>query len=312
MDGVREKRELSGENAPRDAQVIASILKSMGVRQYDERVVPMLMELLHRYVAETLEDAKSYSDFAARANGDSIEVDDIKLAIQGRVGVAFPQLPSRELLAQLARERNSQPLPPIDNARPGVQLPPEADQLTSINYQIRTGGAKRSSTSAAAANKQVRFAAPAQPRTTKAAAAPVPPTTTAIASPAVGVGVGASKTSSDDQVASTMAPAGSAVQQTTQPMEIDAGSSAPSVPPASAAVGGSPSVPAASAPGVAAAANAAATAGSSPVTLGETAQKTTAPAATTTAPAPGAPSAGAAATASVGAAEGSKEEKKSN
>mmetsp|Transcript_3352 Transcript_3352/g.9229 ORF Transcript_3352/g.9229 Transcript_3352/m.9229 type:complete len:325 (-) Transcript_3352:662-1636(-) len=149
---MERKADGSAESVPRDAQVVASILKSMGVRQYDERVVPMLMELLYRYISETLEDAKSYADFAARGNGDVIELDDIKIAIQGRVDVSFPQLPSRELLAQLARERNSEPLPALDNARPGVQLPPEADQLTSINYQIRTG-AKRGS-------RQVRFTNP--------------------------------------------------------------------------------------------------------------------------------------------------------
>ncbi|KAA8496855.1 Transcription initiation factor TFIID subunit 9B [Porphyridium purpureum] len=161
-----EPNEEGGEEpAPRDAYVLTQILKSMGLREYDDRVVPMLLELMYRYVSETLEDAKSYAEFANRgaavqgkggataaasANAnvqanmapDVITADDVKLAIQTRTSYSFTQVPSREVMAQMAREQNAIPLPVLDTVRAGVQLPEQEFQLTAHNYQIRTRSGK--------------------------------------------------------------------------------------------------------------------------------------------------------------------------
>lgn len=53
------------EVLPRDAKVVAGILSSMGVDDYEPRVLNQLLEFIYRYVSEVLEDAKVY---AAHAN----------------------------------------------------------------------------------------------------------------------------------------------------------------------------------------------------------------------------------------------------
>ncbi|CAL9009702.1 unnamed protein product [Prunus brigantina] len=92
------------EDLPRDAKIVKTLLKSMGV----------------------------YSEHAGKP---AIDCDDVKLAIQSKVNFSFSQPPPREVLLELARNRNNIPLPkPI--AGPGVALLPEQDTLISPNYQL--------------------------------------------------------------------------------------------------------------------------------------------------------------------------------
>ena len=46
----------------RDAHVVMSVLKSMGVEETDDRVVQQLLEFMHRYVGEVLDDACAYAE----------------------------------------------------------------------------------------------------------------------------------------------------------------------------------------------------------------------------------------------------------
>ncbi|CAB4302826.1 unnamed protein product [Prunus armeniaca] len=99
------------EDLPRDAKIVKTLLKSMGVEEYEPCV---------------------YSEHAGKP---AIDCDDVKLAIQSKVNFSFSQPPPREVLLELARNRNKIPLPkPI--AGPGVALPPEQDTLISPNYQL--------------------------------------------------------------------------------------------------------------------------------------------------------------------------------
>ncbi|CAH2033521.1 unnamed protein product [Thlaspi arvense] len=85
------------EDVPRDAKIVKSLLKSMGVEEYEPRVIHQFLEIWYRYVVEVLTDA--------------------------------------QVLLELAASRNKIPLPK-SIAGPGVPLPPEQDTLLSSNYQL--------------------------------------------------------------------------------------------------------------------------------------------------------------------------------
>ncbi|KAK9081622.1 hypothetical protein Syun_031405 [Stephania yunnanensis] len=125
----KEERE---EEMPRDAKIVKALLKSMGVGEYEPRVVHQFLELWYRYVVDVLTDAQVYSEHAGKP---AIDTDDIKLAIQTKVNFSFSQPPPREVLLELASNRNKIPLPK-SIAGPGISLPPEEDTLISPNYQL--------------------------------------------------------------------------------------------------------------------------------------------------------------------------------
>lgn len=120
------------EDLPRDAKIVKSLLKSMGVEDYEPRVIHQFLELWYRYVVDVLTDAQVYSEHAGKV---AIDCDDVKLAIQSKVNFSFSQPPPREVLLELARNRNKMPLP-RSIAGPGIPLPPEQDTLISPNYQL--------------------------------------------------------------------------------------------------------------------------------------------------------------------------------
>lgn len=82
------------ENLPRDAKIVKSLLKSMGVEDYEPRVIHQFLELWYRYVVDVLTDAQVYSEHAGKS---AIECDDVKLAIQSKVNFSFSQPPPREV-----------------------------------------------------------------------------------------------------------------------------------------------------------------------------------------------------------------------
>ncbi|CAJ2650162.1 unnamed protein product [Trifolium pratense] len=117
---------------PRDAKIIKSLLKSMGVEEYEPHVIHKFLELGYRYVVDVLTDAQVYSEHASKS---TIDIDDVKLAIQSQVNFSFSQPPPREVLLELAQNRNKIPLPK-SIAGPGFPLPPDQDTLISPNYQF--------------------------------------------------------------------------------------------------------------------------------------------------------------------------------
>ncbi len=82
------------DEVPRDAKLVRSILRSMGVEHHEPRVVNQFLDLWYRYVVDVLGDAQTYSEHAGKP---SIDRDDVKLAIQSRVNFSFSQPPPREV-----------------------------------------------------------------------------------------------------------------------------------------------------------------------------------------------------------------------
>ncbi|KAL1559176.1 Transcription initiation factor TFIID subunit 9 [Salvia divinorum] len=124
--------EVGEDVMPKDAKIVKELLKSMGVDDYEPRVVNQFLELWYRYVVDVLSDSQVYAEHAGKSIIDS---DDVKLAIQSKVNFSFSQPPPREVLLELARSRNKVPLPK-SIAGLGIPLPPEQDTLINPNYQL--------------------------------------------------------------------------------------------------------------------------------------------------------------------------------
>uniref|UniRef100_A0A182QSH8 Transcription initiation factor TFIID subunit 9 n=1 Tax=Anopheles farauti TaxID=69004 RepID=A0A182QSH8_9DIPT len=121
------------KHIPKDAQVVMSILKELGVTDYEPRVINQLLEFTYRYVTCILDDAKIYANHARKK---VIELDDVKLATQMILDKAFTTPPPRDVLLEIARNRNATPLPLI-KTHCGLRLPPDRYCLSACNYKLR-------------------------------------------------------------------------------------------------------------------------------------------------------------------------------
>ncbi|KAI8334768.1 transcription initiation factor IID, 31kD subunit-domain-containing protein [Chlamydoabsidia padenii] len=128
---ANQKRE-STQVQPEDATLISLVLQSLGVYEYDPKVVQQLLEFAHRYTTDVFQDALVYSE---HANKSDIDLDDIQLAIQGRVNHSFTTPPPKEFLLELAEEKNKTPLPLIPE-KYGNRLPADRYCLTGLNFSI--------------------------------------------------------------------------------------------------------------------------------------------------------------------------------
>mmetsp|Transcript_2993 Transcript_2993/g.10795 ORF Transcript_2993/g.10795 Transcript_2993/m.10795 type:complete len:145 (-) Transcript_2993:93-527(-) len=118
---------------PQDGKVVLAILKSMGVEEVDSRVVPQFLEFIFRYTSDILEEAQVYAEHAGRPD---IQFEDIKLAIQCRVNFSFTQPPPREVQIELAQQRNSRPLPALQQ-KFGLPLPRDEYTLLRPGYKVQ-------------------------------------------------------------------------------------------------------------------------------------------------------------------------------
>lgn len=84
------------------------------------------------YTTDVLQDSLIYAE---HANKTDIDLDDIQLAIQGRVNHSFTTPPPKEFLLELAQEKNKAPLPLIPE-KYGIRLPADKHCLTGINFSI--------------------------------------------------------------------------------------------------------------------------------------------------------------------------------
>lgn len=118
----------------KDAQVIDAILKEMSVEEYEPRVVHQLMEFTNRYVTSVLQEAQVLSSYAKK---DVIDLNDVQLAVNMQTDKTVTSPPSRELLLEVAREKNNQPLPPI-KAHNGLRIPFDRYTLIGTNYKLKS------------------------------------------------------------------------------------------------------------------------------------------------------------------------------
>lgn len=118
----------------KDAQIIDAILKEMKVTDYEPKVVHQLMEFTNCYVTSILQEAQVFSSYAKK---DSIDVGDVQLAINMQTDKTVTSPPPKELLLELAREKNNQPLPPVKSHN-GLRIPFDKYTLIGTNYKLKT------------------------------------------------------------------------------------------------------------------------------------------------------------------------------
>jgi transcription initiation factor TFIID subunit 9B len=87
------------DNLPSTARAIALLLASApSVQDAQPGVLHQLLEFSHRYTTQVLDDARVYAEHAGRTG--KIEMDDVVLAIQARVGWEFGGRVPKEVLCR--------------------------------------------------------------------------------------------------------------------------------------------------------------------------------------------------------------------
>ncbi|EDW55947.1 transcription initiation factor TFIID subunit 9 [Drosophila sechellia] len=149
-----DKAKISAQikHVPKDAQVIMSILKELNIQEYEPRVVNQLLEFTFRYVTCILDDAKVYANHARKK---TIDLDDVRLATEVTLDKSFTGPLERHVLAKVADERNSMPLPPI-KPHCGLRLPPDRYCLTGVNYKLRATNQPKKMTKSAVEGRPLK------------------------------------------------------------------------------------------------------------------------------------------------------------
>ncbi|KAG0705503.1 transcription initiation factor IID, 31kD subunit-domain-containing protein [Suillus ampliporus] len=124
------------DTLPPTARAIALLLASTPtVQDAQPGVLHQLLEFSHRYTAQVLSDAQVYAEHAGRSGSSKIEMDDVVLAIQARVGWEFGGRVPKEYILSLASQTNATPLPSVPEIF-GVRLPPSSETLTAVNFDL--------------------------------------------------------------------------------------------------------------------------------------------------------------------------------
>lgn len=89
------------DNLPSSARAIALLLSSTpSIQDVQPGVLHQLLEFSHRYTAQVLTDAGVYAEHAGRSS--KLEMDDIVLAVQARVGWEFGGRVPKEVIATIS------------------------------------------------------------------------------------------------------------------------------------------------------------------------------------------------------------------
>jgi len=127
-------RSNTTDNLPPTARAIALLLASTPtVQDAQPGVLHQLLEFSYRYTTQVLSDSLVYAEHAGRAG--KVEMDDIVLAVQARVGWEFGGRVPKEYVLSLASQTNSIPLPSVPEVF-GVRLPPASECLTSVDFNL--------------------------------------------------------------------------------------------------------------------------------------------------------------------------------
>jgi len=122
------------DNLPPTARSIALIIASTpGVQDAQPGVLHQLLEFANRYTSQVLQDGLVYAEHAGRSG--KLELDDITLAVQARVGWEFGGRIPKEHIHSLATQTNAIPLPAVPEVF-GVRLPPSSDCLTAVDFDL--------------------------------------------------------------------------------------------------------------------------------------------------------------------------------
>ncbi|KAJ3558947.1 hypothetical protein NM688_g635 [Phlebia brevispora] len=127
-------RNAQADSLPPSARSIALLLASTPtVQDAQPGVLHQLLEFSYRYTSQVLSDALVYAEHAGRSG--KVEMDDVVLAVQARVGWEFGGRVPKEYTLSLAAQTNAIPLPSVPEVF-GVRLPPPTECLTSVDFDL--------------------------------------------------------------------------------------------------------------------------------------------------------------------------------
>ncbi|CAH0546635.1 unnamed protein product [Brassicogethes aeneus] len=138
-------KAIQPKNIPKDGQVVLSIMKEMGVTEYEPKTIVQLTEFVYRYATSILEEARMYANNTKK----KLEVDDVRLALELTAESTFTTPPPREVILECAHVKNYAPLPSV-KPHCGLRLPPDRYCLSSCNYTLKNAQKKKSYTAAGA------------------------------------------------------------------------------------------------------------------------------------------------------------------
>ncbi|PFH52521.1 hypothetical protein AMATHDRAFT_139656 [Amanita thiersii Skay4041] len=122
------------DNLPPTARAIALLVASTpAVQDVQPAVLHQLLEFAHRYTSQVLTDASVYAEHAGR--GGKVELDDVVLAVQARVGWEFGGRVPKEYILSLSNQVNAASLPSVPEVF-GIRLPPTSDCLTAVDFDL--------------------------------------------------------------------------------------------------------------------------------------------------------------------------------
>ncbi|KAG5635778.1 hypothetical protein H0H81_010138 [Sphagnurus paluster] len=128
----------AADSLPPTARAIALLVSSTpSVQDAQPGVLHQLLEFSHRYTTQVLTDASVYAEHGGRAG--KVEIDDVVLAVQARVGWEFGGRVPKEvcfaILVFSSTQVNATPLPAVPEVF-GVRLPQASDCLTAIDFDL--------------------------------------------------------------------------------------------------------------------------------------------------------------------------------
>ena len=120
--------------APLNASALEELLRSMGVEEYEPRVLHQLLEYMEVYTTEVFAEAAQFAEHAGRPG--QLECEDVQLSARLKAAVAQTHQP--QLLDWMARARNQEILAvPIKS---NIQLPVPKLCMVEENWQYATQG----------------------------------------------------------------------------------------------------------------------------------------------------------------------------
>lgn len=123
------------QHLPADALAVRGVLRSMGAREAEPRVVSMLLDFMYKHAAEVLQDAQAYGEALQRPPG-AVELPELSFALAARGAHTFAQPPAPELLQRVADAANAAELPEFP-LRHGLRVPvSDADLLVRPNWEL--------------------------------------------------------------------------------------------------------------------------------------------------------------------------------
>ncbi|PIL36873.1 hypothetical protein GSI_00563 [Ganoderma sinense ZZ0214-1] len=127
-------RAATSDSIPPTARAISLLVAAIpGVQDTQSGVLHQLLEFSNRYTAQVLSDALVYAEHAGRSG--KVEMEDVVLAVQARVGWEFGGRVPKEYMLSLATQTNSVPLPSVPEVY-GVRLPPAHECLIAVDFDL--------------------------------------------------------------------------------------------------------------------------------------------------------------------------------